>query len=170
VSFEFRNDDRIEQLKMAALRVLCRRLTVVGEIREHARIANLVAHARHLTSVNWTNEEEATLAGWIARHEYERGGYAGARKLQEQVLAAMARLLGQEHHATLRAMKNLAQTLYAQGDLAGARRLGERVLEVRVRLLGNDHPYTRSAMHILAQTLKALRKRRWWQFWLWLKK
>jgi hypothetical protein len=49
--------------------------------------------------------------------------------LEEQVLEAMARLLGKEHPDTLKAMDNLAQTLYAQGDLAGARTLEEQVLE-----------------------------------------
>ena len=70
VRFEFRNDDRIEQLNKAAVRVLCRRLTVAGDVREHTRIANEVAHARHLSSISWTNEEEVNLASWIARHDY----------------------------------------------------------------------------------------------------
>ena len=121
VRFEFRNDDRIEQLKKVAVRVLCRRLNVAGDIREHTRIANEVAHARHLTSISWTNEEEVELASWIARHDYERGEYAGARKLEEQVLEARGRLLGKEHPDTLTTMLNLAGTLKAQGNLAGAR-------------------------------------------------
>jgi Tetratricopeptide repeat len=90
---------------------------------------------------------------------------AGARKLQEQVLEAMVRLFGKEHPDTRTAMLNLAQTLNAQGEMAGARKLQEQVLEAMVRLLGKEHPYTLTAMNNLAQTLKALRKRRWWQFW-----
>ena len=62
-------------------------------------------------------------------------------------------------------MNNLAWTLKAQGELAGARKLEERALEAMVRLLGQEHPDTLTAMNNLAQTLKALRKRRWWQFW-----
>jgi Tetratricopeptide repeat len=139
VQFEFRNDDRIEQLKKAAVRVLCRQLTVAVDVREHTRIANEVAHARHLTSISWTNEEEVDLASWIARHDYERGEYAGARKLQEQALEASVRLLGKEHPDTLTAMNNLAQTLKAQGEMAGARKLQEQVLEAMVRLLGKEH-------------------------------
>ena len=128
VRFEFRNDDRIEQLKKEAVRVLCRQLTVAGDVREHTRIANEVAHARHLTSISWTNKEEVNLASWIARHDYERGEYAGARKLEEQVFAGWGRLLGKEHPDTLTSMSNLAMTLKAQGDMAGARKLQEQVL------------------------------------------
>jgi hypothetical protein len=94
VRFKFRNDDRIEQLKKGAVRVLCRRLTVADDVCEHTRIANEVAHARHLISMGWTNTEVVNLASWIARHDCERGEYAGARKLQEQVLEVSARLLG----------------------------------------------------------------------------
>jgi hypothetical protein len=65
-----------------------------------------------------------------------KGDLAGARKLQEQVLEAMARLMGKEHPDTLTSMNNLALTLYAQRDLAGARKLQEQVLEAKARLLG----------------------------------
>jgi hypothetical protein len=72
VRLEFLNDDRIEQLMKAAVRVLCRRLAVAGDVREHTKIANEVAHARHLTSISWTNEEEVDLASWIACHGPQR--------------------------------------------------------------------------------------------------
>jgi hypothetical protein len=68
-------------------------------------------------------------------------------------LQASARLLGQEHPDTLRAMLNLAGTLRAQGDLPGARKLQEQVLEARRRLLGKEHPVTLLAMNNLAGTL-----------------
>jgi len=47
----------------------------------------------------------------------------GTIVFQEQVLEAMARLLGKEHPNTLTSMLNLAQMLQAEGDLAGAERL-----------------------------------------------
>jgi hypothetical protein len=154
VRFGSVDKDRVEQLRKAAVGVLCRRLSVAGDVREHSGIANEVAHARHLTATGLVADEDATLASWIARHDYERGDYAGARVLQEQVLAARARLLGKEHPDTLTAMQSLAQTLYAQGDLAGARQLQEQALEAWGRLLGREHPDTLTAMHDLALTLE----------------
>ena len=50
---------------------------------------------------------------------YAHGDLADARELQEQVLAARRRLLGEEERDKLRAMNNLAETVRAQGDLAG---------------------------------------------------
>jgi Tetratricopeptide repeat len=155
VRFELGDSDRVEQLRKAAVGVLCRRLSVAGDICEHSGIANEVAHSRHLTATGLVNEDDATLAEWIARHDYERGDYAGARKLQERVLEALGRLLGKEHPDTLTAMNNLAGTLKAQGDLAGARKFQEQVLEASVRLLDKEHPYTLTAMNNLAGTLKA---------------
>jgi hypothetical protein len=71
---------------------------------------------------------------------YAQGDLAGARTLRQQVLEAMAQLLGKEHPNTLASMLNLAQTLYAQEDLAGARTLQQLVLEARTWLLGKEHP------------------------------
>jgi hypothetical protein len=154
VRFNLRDNDRTEQLRKAAVGVLCRRLSVAGDIREHPGIANEVAHARHLTATGLVTEDDATLAAWIARHDFERGHYLEARKLQERVLEASAQLLGKEHPATLRAMSNLAETLEVQGDPAGARELQEEVVEARGRLMGKEHPDTLWAMYYLARTLK----------------
>jgi Flp pilus assembly protein TadD len=78
----------------------------------------------------------------LAQTLYAQGDLAGARKLQEQVLEAMARLLGKEHPNTLTSMLNLAQMLQTEGDLAGAERLYRLALEGRKRVLGADHPDT----------------------------
>jgi TIR domain/Tetratricopeptide repeat len=155
VRFKLADSDRIEQLRKAAVDVLCWRLSVAGDVREHPGIANEVAHGRHLTATGLVNENDATLAGWIARHDYARGEYSLARKLGEQALQARGRLLGKEHPDTLEAMLNLAQTLEAQGDLAGARKLGEQALEASVRLLGKEDPHTLMATNNLAGTLQA---------------
>lgn len=48
------------------------------------------------------------------------GVHAVARELHEQTLAAMRRLLGDEHPDTLGSMEDLAQTVRALGDHAGA--------------------------------------------------
>jgi len=81
------------------------------------------------------------------------GHYPSARKLQEKVLAAHRRILGEEHPHTLMSMDNLAGTLRAQGDLPGARALQEKVLEARRRILGEEHPDTLASMNNLAVTL-----------------
>jgi tetratricopeptide (TPR) repeat protein len=83
-----------------------------------------------------------------------QGDYARARRLQERVLEATSRVLGEEHQVTLASMHNLALTLAMQGDLPGARRLQERVLEVNVRTLGDEHTRTLASMSNLAQTLR----------------
>jgi Tetratricopeptide repeat len=155
VRFTLGEEDRIEQLRKAAVGVLCRRLSVARDASKHSEIANEIAHGRHLTATVLVAEEDATLASWIARHDFERGEYAAALKLQEQVLQANARLLGQEHPYTVTAMNNLAQTLKGQGDLAEAHELEEQVLQASVRLLGPEHPSTLTAMLNLAGTLYA---------------
>ncbi len=66
----------------------------------------------------------------------ETGDYARARRIQEQVVEASRRLLGEEHPDTLTAMSGLADNVISAGDLAGARNLEEQVVETRRRLLG----------------------------------
>src|ERR1019366_6817182 len=90
------------------------------------------------------------LAGLLS----DQGDFAAARRLQEGVLEATTRVLGEENPAALASMNNLASTLRAQGDLAGARRLGERVLDVRTRMLGEEHPEALTSMNNLAVTLR----------------
>ncbi len=55
-----------------------------------------------------------------------QGDLARARQLQELVLEASQRVLGETHPDTVSAMSNLADTLRAQGDLGGARRRQEQ--------------------------------------------
>lgn len=99
------------------------------------------------------DSEVLSLTGRLARLLGLQGDFAGARRLQEQVLEVMTRVLGEEHPDTLTAMNNLALTLSAQGDYAGARRLHEQVLEVRTRVLGEGHPSTLTSMSNLAVVL-----------------
>src|SRR5215203_667848 len=62
--------------------------------------------------------------------------FAGARKLQEEVLLNFEEVLGREHPFTLNTKANLARTLMSQGDFSGARKLQEEVLSTRERLKG----------------------------------
>lgn len=82
-----------------------------------------------------------------------QGDLAGARSLQEQVLATRRRVLGPDHASTLTSMNNFSETLRNQGDLAGACALQEQVLAASRRVLGPDHPHTLTSMGNLAGTL-----------------
>ncbi len=152
---QFPGEERTRSLRSAAVQALAQRLQRVGHIGEHSKIVIDMPHARHLLTSDLNTHEERTLALWVAHLDYERADYDSARKLQEQVLAASRRLLGEEHPDTLTAMNNLAQTLNAQGDLAGARKLEEQALAASRRLPGEEHPDTLRAMNNLAQMLKA---------------
>ena len=146
---------RTELLRAAAVRVLTNRLEFIAHAGEYGTIAAEMPHARSLIANGGEDPELLALALWSARRDFEQGSYQSARKLEEQVLEARRRVLGQEHPNTLTAMNNLAQTLGAQGDHAAARKLEEQVLEARRRVLGQEHPDTLTAMNNLAQTLGA---------------
>ncbi len=102
-------------------------------------------------------EHPATLVcmGNLALTLKHQGDLAGARQLQESVLATQQRVLGAEHPDTLTSMNNLALTLQSQGDLAGARQLQESVLSTLQRVLGTEHPDTLTSMNNLAETLRS---------------
>ena len=119
-----------------------------------------VQHARALIGLGdlW-DLDTLVLAGWVARHDHQRGLYAMARRVEERVLEARRRVLGEDHPDTLTSMNNLAETLRAQGDLAGARGWQERVLEARRRVLGEDHPDTLTSVNNLGATLELAEER-----------
>jgi hypothetical protein len=85
-----------------------------------------------------------------------QGDLAGARKLKEETLGILRRVLGPEHADTIRSMGNLAVTLSAQGDLAGARKLEEETLDISRRVLGPEHPATSTYAWNLFRTLRDL--------------
>jgi hypothetical protein len=151
----FNADERTRQLRSAAVETLAQRFKVAGDIREHAKLALDLPHARHIVASGLQTVQETLLAASVARYDYERADYPGARELQEQVIAVLRRLLGEEHPHTLTAIGNLAGTLHAQGELTGARELQEQVLAARRRVLGEEHPDTLTAMGNLAGTLYA---------------
>ena len=69
---------------------------------------------------------------------WNQGRWDDAVKLQEDVLKARIRLLGEEHPDTLTAMANLASTYWNQGRWDDAVKLEEDVLKARIRLLGKS--------------------------------
>ena len=86
---------------------------------------------------------------------YTQGDLAGARELNEQVVAARRQVLGEEHRNTLVAIESLARTVSSQGELAEARKLHEHVVAARRRILGEAHYDTLAAISSLAHTLHA---------------
>ncbi|HEX3470125.1 MAG TPA: tetratricopeptide repeat protein [Silvibacterium sp.] len=152
--FQFPDEKRRQELKSATVKALMKRLEVGIDIREHAKIAEDMPHARHIVG-HLQTEDETELALWVAGHDYERGDYATTRKLEEQAVKALRRLLGEEHPRTMTAKNNLAETLRAQGDLTGAHKLAEQVMEASCRVLGNEHSDTLTTMGIFAGILSA---------------
>jgi tetratricopeptide (TPR) repeat protein len=143
---------RNNALRAAVIAVLNVELPRVADVREHLSLVTWTPHAREL-SLMPSNVAEATLTGWIARYDSERGQYRSAERgfhLQGEVLR---RLLGAEHIDTLGAVSNQALALLEQGKLTAARLIQEEVLEVCRRMLGKENPQTLTAMSNLSGTL-----------------
>jgi cob(I)alamin adenosyltransferase len=88
----------------------------------------------------------------------QQGEMAKGRAMQERVLEARLRVLGEGHPDTLVSMSNLAATSVAQGDLAGALELVRRTLEKRRRYLGETHPSTMDSARVEAELVEVLGK------------
>jgi tetratricopeptide (TPR) repeat protein len=155
VRFHDTAPERTGVLRKAVVTVLADALPEVVDIRTHAKLALEVQHARALCASGLPDVDSARLAQWVACHDSERGLYATAGVLQEQILSIHRRAHGKEHPETLKSMNNLALTLYAQGNLAGARALQEQLLSIARRLWGERHPNTFKSMNNLAETLRA---------------
>jgi tetratricopeptide (TPR) repeat protein len=156
VRFHDLDRTRNQQLRAAIVASLNSALPAVADIRSHQRLSLEVLHARDIVSRGIHDNATATLAIRVARHDSERGAYATARLLQEQVVAVRRRILGMEHPDTLTAMNNLALTLGDQGDFSSARSLQEQILATERRVLGEEHPKTQSSITNLAATLREL--------------
>jgi tetratricopeptide (TPR) repeat protein len=118
--------------------------------RPHAEtlLVRGMAHGASAQQASEIGLEAAFLAG-------VQGDAAGAQRLQQQVLEASTRVLGEEHPATLKAKGELASTLAAHGDRARGLQLQEHVLEASTRVSGAEHPATLRAMGELALSLAA---------------
>jgi tetratricopeptide (TPR) repeat protein len=148
--------------------VLDRRLKVLGTQHPDTLVAmnNLagtlitlgeIAAAQALLQGAGREPQQATagatdlLHNTIVRAETLRaqGDLAGARALQEEILANRKQTLGDEHPDTLFALNNLAVTLDAQGEVRVAREMMQRVLELRTKVLGPEHRYTLATLRNL---------------------
>jgi len=79
-------------------------------------------------------------------------------KLEEKVLEARKRTLGEEHTDTLVSMGNLARSYSDLSRLQDAVELEEKVLEARKRTLREEHPDTLVSMGNLARSYSDLNR------------
>lgn len=121
-TLRFRDEDPARRAALRRAGVSARNaiLPQVADIRAHEVLALEVLHARELCARELNDEDTANLAGWVARYDYERGSYAGARRLQEGVLEARWRRLGEEHPDTSITAWNLLGTLLQSEDPSAA--------------------------------------------------
>lgn len=85
-----------------------------------------------------------------------------ARKKDLEIIEAN---LGELHHATLRAIENLADGYFIRGSLEKARQIQMRAVNISIQLYGSDHPITLSRKRDLAYTEKVITLRKivyWW--------
>jgi len=92
--------------------------------------------------------------GHLALIYGDQGRLNESMDLNEKVLAARKRILGEEHSDTLTAMNNLAGTYRVQGKLKESADLNEKVLAARERILGEEHPDTLTNVSNLALTYR----------------
>lgn len=74
--------------------------------------------------------------------------------MQEKLLAARLKLLGEENPETVKAMDGLAEVLFDLERYPEAQRFPERILAGQRRVLGESHPATFETMEHLAITLR----------------
>lgn len=76
---------------------------------------------------------------------------AGAARLYAELQPDQVRIMGRDHHYTLRIRTDYASTLISLGRHSEARAELQQVLEGQTRQLGDDHPSTRSTRAALEQ-------------------
>lgn len=114
------------------------------------------AMAQHSAESRKADLETTVHLGLRIANLRDAEGLAQLARRTEERAAELAKVqLGLEHHLTLAAMNNLAETLWMQGDLDGARKLLEETLTIRRRVLGAEHEDTLVSMSDLAATMAA---------------
>ena len=84
---------------------------------------------------------------------FAQGDYPGARAIQEETYRARTEVLGPADPDTLRAGRDLVQTLYFQGHRVQATRLHDQLVEMFTAALGPDDLETITAQAYLATIL-----------------
>jgi hypothetical protein len=139
-AFRFRlgDDSRTTYLRASMAQVLTGRLAV-DDMKHYEKLPNEISYARHLVSGAIATKEEASLGLWLANHDRNRAAYGAARRVEERVLEANRRLLGNEHSNTCVAAWNLYRTLVYDQDPQA-----KRVLEFHLGWLLDRAPETLS--------------------------
>jgi tetratricopeptide (TPR) repeat protein len=86
----------------------------------------------------------------------ERGRFAEAATLGEELLGESARVLGREHIVTLEARDALGVTALGRGDAEAAEVLHRSAFAAKQKVLGDDSPYTATARYRRALALARL--------------
>jgi hypothetical protein len=102
------------------------------------------------------DEQTVRVARALAEALRWLGHFDQAHRLDEDAVARLHRLHGDDHPGTLDAASALAADLYSLGDYQAARELDEDTLARRRRMLGESHPDTLSSACNLAVSLNAL--------------
>ena len=111
---------------------------------------------------NWFDAHTDYTFGWqalvdrLASYLFHDGYYSGSLKFDIECLEIKKRVLGREHHDTLRSMNNVATTYYRLGQWTEALKVFQECLEIRKRVLGMEHPNTLQSINGLAATYNSL--------------
>ncbi len=97
----------------------------------------------------WTSMEEDYGKSERTRKRLER-----AKTINEEVLQARLRVLGEDHQDTLTSLGNLRSVYAGLGLREQAVALGRREVEASVRVLGEEHPDTLVALANFGNTLR----------------
>ena len=124
--------------------------------RAEAREVMAMALPRVMDTEGFDHPDLLRARGNLANSMSDMGDLAGARALDESVLAAYERTLPADHPDLLGARGNLANSMEAMGDLAGARALRESILAAYERALPADYPDLLSARANLAVSMQAM--------------
>ncbi|HEY8157553.1 MAG TPA: tetratricopeptide repeat protein [Methylobacter sp.] len=116
-------------------------LSEIIDIRNHARLKLVVAHARHLVSELRT-EADVKLSMLLASCFGRLGNYREALTIERKLLPICAQVLGADHPGTLTIRGSIATWTGESGGAREARRLFLELLSDQSRVLGADHPDT----------------------------
>jgi len=92
----------------------------------------------------------------IAEALRQQAQYAGARRIDEDILGRYRRVLGEDHPRTLRSANNLGADLTGLGEYRAARELHQDTLARRRRVLGEDDQETLVSAGNLASLMARL--------------
>lgn len=88
----------------------------------------------------------------------ENGKFQEALQIEEHVLSARLKTLGESHQETLSSQNNIALSLQCLGQQAKAEKIHRLVLSQRKALLGMDHLETMSSLNNLSYVLQQQKK------------